>query len=53
MRLPVFALTAHAMLDDKEIIKNNGFTDLITKPVNAAALSFRLQSELNKRRGEK
>lgn len=32
--IPVVALTAHAMLEEKDIIIKNGFNDLITKPIN-------------------
>jgi len=41
--LPVIALTAHAMLDDKEIIEKNGFNGLITKPINRAELAFKVK----------
>ncbi len=41
--IPVIALTAHAMLDDKEIIEKNGFDGLITKPINRAELAFKLK----------
>lgn len=36
--LKVIALTAHAMLEEKEIIKLSGFDDLITKPINNSIL---------------
>ncbi len=45
----VYAITAQAMLDDLSIIKNNGFDDLITKPVNASTLSFKIQQAIQKR----
>ena len=45
----VYAITAQAMLDDLNIIKNNGFDDLITKPVNASTLSFKIQQAIQKR----
>ncbi len=47
--LVVYAITAQAMLDDLSIIKNNGFDDLITKPVNASTLSFKIQQAIQKR----
>jgi len=47
--LIVYAITAQAMLDDLSIIKNNGFDDLITKPVNASTLSFKIQQAIQKR----
>lgn len=46
-KLPVIALTAYAMLDDKEIIEKNGFTDIVTKPINTNTLAFKLQKLLN------
>ena len=45
----VYAITAQAMLDDIDIIKNSGFDDLITKPVNASTLSFKIQQAIQKR----
>jgi signal transduction histidine kinase/CheY-like chemotaxis protein len=47
--LLVYAITAQAMLDDLNIIKNNGFDDLITKPVIASTLSFKIQKAIQKR----
>ncbi len=47
--LKVYAITAQAMLDDINIIRNSGFDDLITKPVNAPALSFKIQQAIQKR----
>jgi len=48
--IKVYAVTAQAMLDDIDIIKNNGFDDLITKPVNASTLSFKIQKAIQLRR---
>jgi len=45
----VYAITAQAMLDDVSIIKNSGFDDLITKPVNASTLSFKIQQAIQKK----
>ena len=36
--IPVIALTAYAMLDNKEVIEKNGFNDLITKPISSSLL---------------
>ncbi len=47
--IKVYAITAQAMLDDIDIIKNSGFDDLITKPVNASTLSFKIQQAIQKR----
>ena len=41
--LTVFAVTAKAMSDDKEIIIKQGFNDIIPKPVNATSLSFKIK----------
>jgi signal transduction histidine kinase/CheY-like chemotaxis protein/HAMP domain-containing protein len=50
--LPVIALTAYAMLDNKSIITKNGFNDLITKPVSSSALITKIEkyfkSEMSK-----
>ncbi len=40
--LNVFALTAYAMLTDKEIIEKNGFNGLFTKPINTVQLERKL-----------
>lgn len=41
-KIPVIALTAYAMLDNKNIIENNGFNDLVTKPINSQMLASKL-----------
>jgi CheY-like chemotaxis protein len=41
--LPVFAVTAKAMKDDKDIVLKQGFTDYIPKPVNPTIVSFKIQ----------
>ena len=45
-KLPVIALTAYAMLDNKSVIEKNGFDDLITKPINFQILSAKLSKFL-------
>lgn len=40
--LKVYALTAYAMLSDKEIIEKNGFNGLFTKPINTVQLQRKL-----------
>lgn len=45
-KLPVIALTAYAMLDNKSVIEKNGFDDLITKPINFQILSAKLSKYL-------
>lgn len=44
--IPVIALTAYAMLDNKEVIEKNGFDDLITKPVDLKLLASKIQHYL-------
>lgn len=53
--LKVVALTAHAMLDDKHVIENSGFDDLITKPVNRLNLQLKIKQilETNERDADK
>ncbi len=46
-KLPVIALTAYAMLDNKNVIEKNGFDDLITKPINSQTLSSKIIKHLN------
>lgn len=50
--LKVFALTAHAMLDDKHIIEQTGFDDLITKPVENTTIQLKVKQAIinNKRK---
>jgi CheY-like chemotaxis protein len=38
----VYALTAYAMLSDKDIIEKNGFDGLFTKPINTVQLQRKL-----------
>lgn len=40
--IPVFAVTAKAMANDKEVILKHGFNDYIPKPVNAKIISFKI-----------
>ena len=42
--LTVYALTAYAMLSDKEIIEKNGFNGLFTKPINTHIIEKKLKS---------
>ena len=42
--LRVFALTAYAMLTDREIIEKNGFNGLFTKPINTSQIEKRLKN---------
>jgi CheY-like chemotaxis protein len=45
-KIPVVALTAYAMLDNKGIIEKNGFDDLVTKPISSQLLSTKLKNIL-------
>lgn len=36
--LPIIALTAFAMLENKDVIEKNSFNDIITKPINSQTL---------------
>jgi signal transduction histidine kinase/CheY-like chemotaxis protein len=44
--IPVFAVTAKAMLEDKEVILRNGFDDYIPKPINSGLLSIKIKKVL-------
>lgn len=40
--IPVFAMTAKAMIDDRDVVIKNGFDDLIPKPVNVNELTTKV-----------
>jgi CheY-like chemotaxis protein len=42
--IPIFAVTAKAMLEDKEVILRNGFDDYVPKPINAGMLSMKIKN---------
>ncbi|MEI7810942.1 MAG: response regulator [Ignavibacteria bacterium] len=44
--IPVFALSALAMIEEKEIVIKNGFDDFIPKPVNPSLLAFKIEKIL-------
>ncbi|MGK9475377.1 response regulator [Melioribacter sp. OK-6-Me] len=44
--IPVIALTAYAMLENKEVIEKNGFDDLVTKPVEFSLLAAKIKNIL-------
>jgi signal transduction histidine kinase/DNA-binding response OmpR family regulator/HAMP domain-containing protein len=46
--IPVFAVTAKAMAEDKEIILRHGFDDYISKPVNSGVIAFKIEKLLSK-----
>lgn len=41
--IPVFAVTAKAMVGDKAVIMRQGFDDYIPKPVNSGVLAFKIE----------
>ncbi len=45
--IPVFAVSAKAMSDDKKIILKHGFEDFIPKPVNSMIISYKLKKIFN------
>lgn len=47
-KIPIFAVTAKAMLEDKQVILNHGFDDYISKPVSSNILAFKIQKIINK-----
>ena len=46
--IPVVAVTAKAMLEDKEVILKHGFDDYIPKPVNPTVMSFKIKKIFSK-----
>ena len=40
--LPVFAVTARAMTNDKDVILKHGFNDYIPKPVNSSLMASKI-----------
>jgi len=46
--LTVFAVTARAMANDKNIILNQGFNDYISKPVESATIAYKINQLFSK-----
>jgi signal transduction histidine kinase/CheY-like chemotaxis protein len=46
--VPIFAITAKAMLEDKQVILKYGFDDYIAKPVNTGVLAFKIERLFSK-----
>ncbi len=47
-QIPVIAVTAKAMLEDKEVILRHGFDDYIPKPVNPTVMTFKIKKLFSK-----
>ena len=47
-QIPVIAVTAKAMMEDKEVILKHGFDDYIPKPVNSTVMSFKIKKLFSK-----
>jgi signal transduction histidine kinase/DNA-binding response OmpR family regulator len=48
INIPVFAVTAKAMVGDRDVILKHGFNDYIPKPVNAITLAFKIEKLFTK-----
>ncbi|MCH7963986.1 MAG: response regulator [Bacteroidetes bacterium] len=48
--IPVFAVTARAMANDKDIILKHGFNDYIPKPVKSTIITFKINQVFKKNR---
>ncbi len=46
--IPVFAVTAKAMIEDRRVILKHGFDDYIAKPVNSGIMAFKIEKLLSK-----
>ena len=46
--IPIYAVTAKAMVGDKEIILKHGFNDYIPKPANATIISNKIAQLFSK-----
>lgn len=51
-RLPILAVTANAMLGERENILNAGFDGYLSKPINARALADEMERLLSKARSQ-
>ncbi len=47
-QIPVFAVTAKAMQEDKEVILKHGFDDYVPKPVNSTVITFKIKKLFSK-----
>ncbi|MCL5028757.1 MAG: response regulator [Bacteroidetes bacterium] len=48
--IPVYAITAKAMLEDKEVILRHGFNDYVAKPINSGVLAFKIERLFTKQK---
>jgi len=46
--IPIYAVTAKAMVGDKEIILKHGFNDYIPKPVSSSIISSKIAQLFSK-----
>jgi len=46
--VPIYAVTAKAMVGDKEIILKHGFNDYIPKPVNSTIITSKIAQLFSK-----
>ena len=46
--ITVYAVTAKAMANDKKVILNQGFDDYLSKPVNSATITFKINQLFSK-----
>ena len=46
--IPIYAVTAKAMVGDKEIILKHGFNDYIPKPVNSTIITSKITQLFSK-----
>ncbi len=50
LNIPVYAVTAKAMLEDKEVILKHGFNDYVAKPINSGVLAFKIERLFTKQK---
>ncbi len=50
LHIPVYAITAKAMLEDKEVILKHGFNDYVAKPINSGVLAFKIERLFTKQK---